>query len=204
MQSLPQESTAFILAGGRSSRMGTDKAFLRLGGLTLLEHAIALAKEVCDKVVLVGDKQRLRPYGWVVQDKFEGRGPLAGIQAALSSESARFTNLILSVDMPAIPGKFLKCLLKKSQDSMAQVTVPRSGGRFQTLCAVYRQEFAAIAEQALRENRNKVDSLFPGVSVEVIEEDELKTLGFTATIFDNVNTPGDWQRMQQRFGAETR
>jgi len=184
--------------------MGTDKAFLRLGNLTLLEHTIATAKEVCETVVLVGDKQRLSPYGWVVQDKFPGQGPLAGIHAALSSESARFSNLILSVDAPATSVKFLKYLLKRSQNSIAQVTVPRSDGRLQTLCAVYRREFAATAEQALREGRNKIDTLFSQVPVQVIDEDEMKSLGFTPDIFDNVNTPEDWQRMQERFGAQAR
>jgi molybdopterin-guanine dinucleotide biosynthesis protein A len=184
--------------------MGTDKAFLRLGHLTLLEHAIATAKEVCDSVVLVGDKAKLRPYGWVVQDKFPGQGPLAGIHAALASESARFSNLMLSVDTPELSANFLKYLLKKSQESIAQVTVPRAEGHLQTLCAVYRREFATVAEQALRDSRNKIDPLFSLVPVQVIEESEWKGLGFTADIFDNVNTPEDWQRMHERFGAQAR
>src|ERR1700757_4185358 len=64
------DTTAFILAGGRSSRMGTDKAFLRLGTLTLLEHAIATAKQVCETVALVGNRELLRPFGWVIEDKY--------------------------------------------------------------------------------------------------------------------------------------
>jgi molybdenum cofactor guanylyltransferase len=181
--------------------MGTDKAFLRLGHLTLLEHTISIAKEVCDAVVLVGDKERLRPYGWVVEDKFPGQGPLAGIHAALSSGSARWENIVLSVDTPAISSKLLKYLLKKSQETIAQVTVPRAGGHLQTLCAVYRQEFAAIAERSLREGRNKIDPLFREIPLQVIEEEELNRLGFPPDIFDNVNTPEDWQRIQQRLGA---
>ena len=184
--------------------MGTDKAFLRLGNLTLLEHAISMAKEVCDSVVLVGDKERLRPYGWVVQDKFPGQGPLAGIHAALSSESARWANLVLSVDTPAVSPKFLKYLLKKSQEAMAVVTVPRAEGHLQTLCAVYRQQFAAVAEKALKEGRNKIDPLFSEVPLQVIEEEELKRLGFDPDIFDNVNTPEDWQRIQLRLSASAR
>jgi len=184
--------------------MGTDKAFLRLGNLTLLEHAIATAKEVCDTVVLVGDKQRLSPYGWVVQDKFPGQGPLAGIHAALSSESARFANLVLSVDIPCVSRKLLKYLLSKFETGTAQVTVPRADGHLQTLCAVYRQEFALVAEQALREGRNKIDPLFAQVTSQAIEEDEWKALGFAPDIFDNVNTPEDWERMQQRFATDAR
>ncbi len=184
--------------------MGTDKAFLRLGNATLLEHAIALAKEVCETVVLVGDRQRLRPYGWVVQDKFPGQGPLAGIHAALSSDSARHDNLILSVDTPAISAKLLKYLLNKSEAGTAQVTVPMAADHLQTLCAVYRRPFSAVAEEALRDGRNKIDPLFSEVTVQIIHEEELKRLGFSAEIFDNVNTPEDWKRMQQRFGTNGR
>ena len=180
--------------------MGTDKAFLKLGRLTLLEQAITTAKEVCETVVLVGDKQRLRPYGWVVEDKFAGQGPLAGIHAALTSDSASWPNLLLSVDIPAVSAKFLKYLLKESLANTAQVTVPRSDGHLQTLCAVYRREFAAVAETALREGRNKIDPLFSQIPIRVIEEDELRALGFGREIFDNVNTPEDWERIQQRLG----
>lgn len=183
--------------------MGADKAFLRLGNLTLLEHTILTAKEVCETVVLVGDKRRLSAYGWVVQDKFPGQGPLAGIHAALSSESARWSNLVLSIDIPAVSGKLLKYLLNQSQNTLAQVTVPRANGHLQTLCAVYRRGFATVAERALRENRNKIDPLFSAVPSQVIEEEELKTAGFSSDIFDNVNTPEDWQRIQQRLGGST-
>jgi molybdopterin-guanine dinucleotide biosynthesis protein A len=66
---------------------------------------------------------------------------------------------------------------------------------------VYRREFAAIAEEALRTERNKIDPLFAVVETTIVEEAELKTLGFSPDIFDNVNTPEDWQRMKQRFGV---
>jgi len=180
--------------------MGTDKAFLRLGKLTLLEQAILTAKEVCETVVLVGDRERLRPYGWVVEDKFTGQGPLAGIHAALTSESASTANLILSVDIPAVSGLLLKYLFKEFKQSMAQVVAPRAGGHLQTLCAVYRREFAAVAEDALREGRNKIDPLFSLVPIEIVEEARLKAMGFSPDIFDNVNTPEDWHRIQQRLG----
>ena len=100
-----------------------------------------------------------------------GRSTTGGRAGWSQSESARFSNLILFVDAPATSVKFLKYLLKRSQNSIAQVTVPRSDGRLQTLCAVYRREFAATAEQALREGRNKIDTLFSQVPVQVIDED---------------------------------
>lgn len=182
--------------------MGTDKAFLRLGNVTLIEHVISVAKEVCATVVLVGDKGRLSRYGLVVEDEYPGQGPLAGIHAALSSAFSAPSSIVLSVDIPAISAAFLKYLVNEHRDGRGQITLPRSGGHLQTLCAVYRPEFAAIAEQSLREGRNKIDPLFSRVPVRVIEEEELKALGFSPDIFDNVNTPADWQRIQQRFGID--
>ena len=194
-------STAFILAGGRSTRMGTDKAFLRLGNLTLLEHAIATARTACDTIVLVGDKTRLRPYGWVIEDEFAGHGPLAGIHAALMSNSAGDLNLFLAVDTPAIAPQFLRALLEIAAEKQTHVTVPHANGHLQPLCAVYRREFAAVAEKALQAGRNKIDLLFSLCPTCIVEEAEIKALGFAPNIFDNVNTPEDWQRMQQQLRA---
>lgn len=179
--------------------MGTDKAFLRLGPQTLLEHAISTAREACETIVLVGDKLRLRPYGWVVEDEFEGQGPLAGIHAALSSPSAQDLNLFLAVDTPAIPAHFLTYVLGAARDSNAMVTIPRAKNQFQPLCAVYRRGFASLAEKRLAEGRNKIDPLFSLCPTHILEEAELTALGFTPDIFDNVNTPEDWQRIQQQF-----
>ena len=181
--------------------MGADKAFLRLGNLTLLEHAIGAVKKVCERVALVGDRERLSPHGEVIEDKFSEQGPLAGIQAALTSPSASEWNLMLAVDTPAISAEFLKYLFSEAQSSSETVTVPRANGHTQPLCAVYRREFATVAEQSLRNGRRKIDPLFAEVPVRIIEEDELKAVGFLPDIFDNVNTPEDWQRMQRRRGA---
>lgn len=181
--------------------MGTDKALLRLGDKTLLEQAIATARTVSDAITLVGDSTLLSDYGAVVKDVFPGQGPLAGIHAGLSSAGARELNVFLAVDTPAIPSGFLNILLAQAESTGSVVTLPRVGGRFQTLCAVYRLDFAILAEEALKAGRNKIDALFPSTSVRKLEEEEIKQLGFTADIFDNVNTPEDWQRMKQRFGT---
>ena len=193
--------TAFILAGGRSSRMGRDKAFLNLGGRSLLERAISTAEAACDRVVLVGDRERLGKYGVVVEDQYEGQGPLAGIQAALTSEFASQWNVILAVDTPAVPATFVEYLIENARVSLSVVTVPRVNGYTQPLCAAYRREFAETAQAALREGRNKIDPLFAAVPARIVEETELAVAGFRPDMFDNVNTPEDWERMQRRMGA---
>jgi len=182
--------------------MGTDKAFLRLGGMTLIERTIATVRGVFGEVVLVGDKERFSPFGLVLQDVFAGHGPLAGIHAALTSEYVRELNLVLSVDVPRVSQALLAYLLEDAQRSDSVVTVPRSAGHLQTLCAIYRPAFASLAEAALREGKNRIDPLFSRVPLRVIEEDELYSAGFGPDIFDNINTPADWEQFRQRFETE--
>jgi molybdopterin-guanine dinucleotide biosynthesis protein A len=181
--------------------MGQDKAFLQLGDTSLLERAVATAQQVCDPVVLVGDRERLGKYGVVVEDQYYGQGPLAGIQAALTSEFASEWNVILAVDTPAVPAALLESLLQTARKSQCVIAVPRVTGYTQPLCAAYRREFAETAQAALQEGRNKIDPLFATVPTRVVEETELLAAGFRPDMFDNVNTPEDWERMQRRMGA---
>jgi len=73
-----ENATGFILAGGKSSRMGVDKAFLEVGGRTLLARALELAETVAQQVRVVGDKTKFAPFGIVVDDIYPERGPLGG------------------------------------------------------------------------------------------------------------------------------
>jgi molybdenum cofactor guanylyltransferase len=199
----------FVLAGGKSSRMGTgtDKASLDFGGQTLLDRALSVMGTVCDRVAIVGDPAKFTKsgssnsgptrYESVVADIFPGCGPLAGIHAALVHSPAEL-NLMLAVDLPFVSGELLAFLFAAAEGSDAIVTVPRSGKGLQPLCAVYRRDFSTVAEQALRAGKYKIDAAFVGLSVRVIEESELAAAGFSEQSFFNVNTP------QDRLAAEGR
>ncbi len=181
--------------------MGTDKAFLRLGSATLLEHQISVVQQVCDTVVLIGDKQRLAPYAPIIEDRFPGQGPLAGIHAALTSPHASGWNLVLAVDLPNLTPEFLTYLLTTAVDASQAVAVPYANGFFQPLCAVYSRDFARIAERSLTAGRNKIDPLFTEVSTHQVSEADLRNHGFSPSIFDNVNTPEEWEAFQRRIGT---
>lgn len=185
----------FILTGGKSSRMGADKALLDFGGLTLLERALAVMRQTCSNLAIVGDPAKFAAYGTVVQDVYPGCGPLAGIHAALRHSSAEL-NLVLAVDMPFVSSDLVAFLLAAANETNAIVTVPRTARGFQPLCAVYRRSFAAAAEEALRAGKYKVDALFSAVAVRIIEESELAAAGFSDRVFSNVNTPEDLRAAQ--------
>jgi molybdopterin-guanine dinucleotide biosynthesis protein A len=182
------DRAAFVLAGGQSTRMGVDKAFVQLEGCTLLAHALALAKSVTSDVRIVGSRQKFTAFGEVVEDEFPQHGPLAGIHAALRGSVAEL-NLILAVDMPFVEVRFLKYLLEEAaRHESAMVTIPRAAGAWQTLCAVYRKPFADLAEQALRQGKNKIDPLFRDIEVRIVEEHELTQQNFSPDMFRNLNT----------------
>lgn len=175
--------------------MGADKAFVDFGGQTLLDRALHAMSAVCGRVVIVGDPAKFincgsAKYESVVADIFAGCGPLGGIHTALVHSSAEL-NLMLAVDMPLVSAELLAFLFAAAENTDAVITVPRIRGGFQPLCAVYRRDFCAVAEQALRAGKYKIDATFSGARIRVIEEEELAAGGFTERSFFNVNTPQD-------------
>jgi len=187
---------AFVLAGGKSSRMGRDKAFLQLDGRTLLERAIDLAHTISEAVRIVGAHEKFATYGPVVEDVYAGRGPLGGIHAALSHTNSAL-NLMLAVDLPFIRADFLKYMVQCAKDAGAVVTVPKTAGGYHPLCGVYTRDFVPIAEAALKEERNKIDALFRETRTHVINEADLEKFAFDAAMFENLNTPEDWERVSR-------
>jgi molybdenum cofactor guanylyltransferase len=188
---LPADVAAFVLAGGKSARMGSDKAFVMLEGRTLLARALDLARSVTENVRIVGSTEKFAAFAPVVEDIFRECGPLGGIHAALrasSSSTSTELNLILAVDVPFVSRELLQHLIARARRSNAVATVPRAGGGWQPLCAVYRREFADAAEAALGAGRYKIDALFAEVNLQTIEEEELALEGFAAISFRNLNT----------------
>ena len=183
------DRAAFVLAGGQSTRMGADKAFVQLEGRTLLAHALALAKSVTSDVRIVGSPEKFAAFGEVVEDEFPQHGPLAGIHAALRASSSEL-NLMLAVDMPFVEVLFLEYLFQEAaRHESAMVTIPRAAGAWQTLCAVYRKPFANLAEQALRQGKNKIDPLFRETTIQILDVPALTKHNFSLNMFRNVNTP---------------
>ncbi|MFZ0136829.1 MAG: molybdenum cofactor guanylyltransferase [Candidatus Sulfotelmatobacter sp.] len=190
--------SVFILAGGKSTRMGTDKAFVDYDGRPLLVRALDLARSVVPGVWIVGSKEKFAEFAPVVEDVFRDCGPLGGIHAALLGSLTEL-NLMLGVDMPFVSRTFLQYLITQARDAPeASVIVPRSDGRRQPLCAIYRREFAEVAERALRARLNRIDRLFDEVHTRVIEQEELEGGGFSSGIFRNLNTPEELEAEKRR------
>jgi molybdopterin-guanine dinucleotide biosynthesis protein A len=177
--------------------MGRDKAFVELGGQTLLGRALDVASVVTRDCRIVGDPAKFAVFGPVVEDIFRECGPLGGIHAALLSAKGEL-NLMLAVDLPFMEVKFLEYLIVQARETSAVVTVPHAGGGLQPLCAIYRRKFAEVAERALRERKNKIDPLFAEVETRVLDEGELSRAGFLPDIFRNLNTLEHWEEVKEQ------
>lgn len=192
---LASDLAAFVLAGGQSTRMGTDKAFVEFNGRSLLARALELARAVTADARIVGDPKKFGEFAPVVPDIFPGCGPLGGIHAALGASSSDL-NLVIAVDMPFLTPDLLCYLVERSRKSSASVTVPHCAAGNQPLCAVYRRAFAEVAEQALMQRRYKIDVLFIRESTDTISEEELQGKGFSAEMFRNLNNPEELARAE--------
>jgi len=189
---------AMILAGGKSTRMGSDKAFVEFDGRTLLARVLDLARSVTQDVRIVGSAEKFASFAPVVEDIFRDCGPLGGIHAALRSSLSEL-NVMLAVDTPFVSWTLLQYLISQARATPdAIIVVPASEDRRQPLCAIYRREFADVAENALRAGNNRIDRLFDLVKTRTITEAELNVAGFSSGIFRNMNTPEELKTEEGR------
>ncbi len=193
--------TGFVLAGGGSRRMGQPKAHLILAGQTMLARQIRLLGRVASRVAVVGfqpdDAQS--PDVPLFRDEMPGRGPLGGIYTGLLHTRTEY-NLFLGCDLPFVTRRLLNYLARRAFEAAADATVPESrDGRLQTLCAVYRRRARRAVQASLARGENKLRSFFPRVKCQVIPWRDLARTGFSASIFDNMNTPADYESARSRL-----
>ena len=191
----------FVLAGGRSKRMGTDKALLHYGGRPLIEHAVDLLRAAGVDPHIVGARPDLDAYAPVIEDLRPGCGPLGGIEVALASSNSD-ANLFLPVDLPLLPPVFLRYLLERASITGASATIPTLGGRHEPLCAVYRRDLLAGIRRSLESGNYKVIHAIENAA-KSSEMDLFSAEAVAATrddwpldpplyrCFQNLNTPAD-------------
>ncbi|HVF50317.1 MAG TPA: molybdenum cofactor guanylyltransferase [Pyrinomonadaceae bacterium] len=192
------DAEGFILAGGASSRMGTDKARLRLGAQTFVEriaHALASATR---RVSVVSAKPDASEWGLpVVADIYAGAGALGGIHAALSACAAEWAVLV-SCDLPFVTGELLTRLVAFGAAGVQEfdaVAPLQTDGRPQPLCTLYRRERClARAGALLQAGERRPRVLLREVRTRWVLPEELNDLSGAGLFFLNVNTPEDYAR----------
>jgi molybdenum cofactor guanylyltransferase len=187
-------AAGFVLAGGRSSRMGQDKALLTLGGEPLVKRAIRKLSEVCADVAIAGGREELTQFGRVIPDERVGCGPLSGIVAALEQSSFEW-NLFLAVDAPFVPVSVLKELLLMAAGFPGGCVMARTQGVLQPLCAVYSRKALEVLKQELAAGRWKVTR-----AIEAAGPVKVMDFGNTSW-FANLNTPEEFAEAEKHLDA---
>jgi len=175
----------FVLTGGRSSRMGRDKALLPVNGSTLLEQIAARVRAAAGSVTLIGSPDRYSGLGLAVAaDLIEECGPIGGVYTALKISRAPW-NLMVACDMPAVTSGFLAMLLEAARDADAECFVPETGSGLHPLCAVYHRRALAALQYAIDHKSFKMHDLLKS----------LRTVSWPAadaSLLENVNTAVEW------------
>lgn len=191
--------SAAVLAGGKSERMGRDKAFLPLwdNGPSMLEMVLHHMRRVADDLLIVAnDPERFAGLGLrVVPDKYPGLGALAGIHAGVSS--ARHDHcLVVACDMPFLQEAFLRRMAEEPRTY--DILIPQvpgesrqgnSGLVFQTLHAIYGKQCLPAMARQLSAGQKQVIRFFPEVRVRVLDLPEIASFDPNQMSFFNANTP---------------
>ena len=192
------DATGFIAAGGRSSRMGTDKAWLELGGRSMIEQVIAALAPVTSSVALIANSPEYARLGLpVFADQQTGIGPLEAIRTALAN-SATSRIVLVGCDLPFVTEDLFRFLLSLPGDHHGVVPVG-ADGKFESLCAVYCAPLLPVVTNLIARGERKVSLLFDPISTRVVPFDELRHLKGAELFFENVNTPQDYARASESF-----
>jgi molybdopterin-guanine dinucleotide biosynthesis protein A len=207
------ETAGIVLAGGRSSRMGTPKAALEWHGSTLLRRTAGILARVADGPVVVVRAAgqalpELPPAVEVVDDPCEGLGPVQGLAAGLAAVSGRAEiAFVCSTDLPFLHPAFARRMLRAVADG-ADVGLPVARGYPQPLAAAYRTTLAAVAERLVREQRLRPAFLFDECTVTRLDDAALRADPILAALDPdldsvlNVNEPADYEAARARPAPE--
>jgi molybdopterin-guanine dinucleotide biosynthesis protein A len=185
---------AIVLAGGRSSRFGKDKAFVKVGDSTIVESLLFPLRLLFDKIILVTNHpEKYRFLGVkTVADKIKGIGPLGGLYTGLiNSDTER--NFVVACDMPLLNANLIARLISIKE---GQVVVPRIKGKLEPLHAVYCKSLIPIIQKQIAKGDYKIQNFFDQVKVHFVEEDEVRKFDPDLTSFLNINLQKDLKEIK--------
>jgi molybdopterin-guanine dinucleotide biosynthesis protein A len=193
-----RDTSAVILAGGESQRLGMDKALLELDGQTLLARTVDKAAALSDDVIVVtnnpGRYQYLGLDVRFVPDEQPGEGALMGLYSGLRA-ARHGAALAVACDMPFLNALLLQYMLAKS--TSYDIVVPRlKNDLLEPLHAIYSKRCLAFMAQLLAQGRRRIFAFYADVRVHYVEEETIARFDPLHLSFVNVNTPADWQLAQ--------
>lgn len=187
---------AIVLAGGRSSRLGVDKALLQINGVPLVQWLPERLAALFISVAVVVDRpQRYATSFLQVIDTIVDGGPLAGIAAGLQVTVAPGT-FVCACDMPLLRPALLRllCVLLAGHD----LVIPERDGRLEPLCAVYAPSCLPVIQGMLQTGQRRANAVAGAVRTRILREQEWRESDPEGDSFLSINTLGDLATVQER------
>jgi molybdenum cofactor guanylyltransferase len=191
-------ATCIILAGGGSTRMPGDKAFMEVSGRRVIDIQLEVIRGVFDETLIVGNAERLDSLfvysergARVAEESVEGKGPLGGLLSGLLLSSSR-ENFVLACDMPFVRREGVGMVLKELKGF--QVAVPETPGGLEPLHAAYTRDCAGVIERQMEGGDFKVSAFFEKVRVNYIPWRRMLEADPTGRMLLNINSPADMRK----------
>ena len=178
---------AFVLSGGKSSRMGTDKGLVVFQGKKMIEHVFLMLGPHLHNII--SNNEAYKQFGYkVCPDIYKNCGPLGGIHSGLYNSHSDW-NIVIGCDMPFVTMKFFLFLLKKIRTANCNAVVPVHEGKVEPLCALYHKSCIAVIEQQILKKQFRMQTLLENLKTAYIEvpKDQFDS----EVLFRNMNTPVD-------------
>jgi molybdopterin-guanine dinucleotide biosynthesis protein A len=191
--------TGVILVGGKSRRMGRDKAFLQIAGKTLFERALAIFRESFDRLMLVGDRaERFAGYGLPVLPDIYPGSALGGLYTALYHAETEYI-FVSSCDLP-FPNRKMLLFLCSLRDGFDAV-VPSTAHGFEPLFALYAKSCLGPMRELLESGNFCAYAYYPQVRVRYVQDEEIAHFNRDGRSFMNVNTPEEFEKIGKEGSA---
>jgi len=191
--------TGVILAGGKSKRMGLDKATLKIGNRFLMDFPLKILSNIFSEILIVTSPSQLLTLKSLfasrkvtfVSDLIPDHGALGGIYTALNYSKTPYV-FVCACDMPFLNSSFIRYMIKIINGY--DIIIPESSRMLETLHAIYKQSCFEAIKHFLLQDRNKIIDFFPEVFVYKIPKPLIKTYNKNEKMFKNLNTPEELKR----------
>ena len=181
--------SGFVLAGGKSRRMGTDKALLMFQGKTLLQHMICLIEPLCDTVFISGQNSDYTSCDVeMIPDLYSGCGPVAGIFSALKYSTSDW-NLLVSVDVPFVSDELFYLLISNIDES--DCIIPKHISGVEPLIGLYHQRTLPVIEEMIKSGDYRLTNLLSKLNTRYVDCNQL--IEKYPRLFININRMEDYQ-----------
>tara|TARA_B100001123_G_scaffold430708_1_gene551145 strand:+ start:486 stop:1121 length:636 start_codon:yes stop_codon:yes gene_type:complete len=199
-----QRVTGIILAGGKSSRLGRDKAWEDVGGQRIIDRVIGALQSSCHEVLIIGDRperQNELSLPKCIQyrsDELKGRGSIGGLYTGLKASDTLWS-LVVACDMPFISRELIRFMLSIISKNRCDAIVPVINGRYQPTHALYNSTCIPFIEKNISSGNFRMDSYFDEIYLEEISEDVINSIQGAELSFFNVNTEDDLFTAREQY-----